>query len=309
MAPESLPAYTNRLWVGWIVFLSICGTFFFVRISVEKRRQSDLIEWKKERALDSGVQLGRLTFLTPITLEHLADGLAPGKPLPPRQYFSSRAFHTAIAGAQIGPEYSGWSISMDFSQRHGDSEPTLTTWSIAPPPELNRGPSPLWWAIEQTRMAGIWLAMIVWLLGMVIIASIRRARRPVAPICVAAALVGVLCAALAVDFGWPNIRHPLQPSPPYIIAGLTFQYPWAASLSTHPGIYDGGIIAAAIALLLWTIPSRPLETSRCTTCRYDLTGNESGVCPECGTETARHKRETRLAAFVPVADRLRFVEI
>ena len=26
------------------------------------------------------------------------------------------------------------------------------------------------------------------------------------------------------------------------------------------------------------------ERGLCTHCRYDLTGNESGVCPECGTE-------------------------
>jgi len=27
-----------------------------------------------------------------------------------------------------------------------------------------------------------------------------------------------------------------------------------------------------------------LERALCPKCQYDLTGNESGVCPECGTE-------------------------
>lgn len=30
---------------------------------------------------------------------------------------------------------------------------------------------------------------------------------------------------------------------------------------------------------------RRLRRGRCTSCGYDLTGNESGICPECGTET------------------------
>jgi len=29
-----------------------------------------------------------------------------------------------------------------------------------------------------------------------------------------------------------------------------------------------------------------IRGSRCTVCGYDLTGNTSGVCPECGTPTS-----------------------
>lgn len=35
--------------------------------------------------------------------------------------------------------------------------------------------------------------------------------------------------------------------------------------------------------LLWRIDRRRTRSGRCTTCGYDLTGNVSGRCPECGT--------------------------
>jgi hypothetical protein len=31
------------------------------------------------------------------------------------------------------------------------------------------------------------------------------------------------------------------------------------------------------------------STPRCSTCRYNLTGNTSGICPECGTPVDRHQ--------------------
>lgn len=54
-----------------------------------------------------------------------------------------------------------------------------------------------------------------------------------------------------------------------------------------PDLAGWGNIAIVFTLLLmlrerWL--SRPADDHpRCTTCRYDLTGNTSGVCPECGT--------------------------
>ena len=57
----------------------------------------------------------------------------------------------------------------------------------------------------------------------------------------------------------------------------------------------GGIFTAAVAVLLFVYPCTafargPLRRWRrrrmgwCLKCGYDLTGNESGTCPECGTE-------------------------
>jgi hypothetical protein len=36
--------------------------------------------------------------------------------------------------------------------------------------------------------------------------------------------------------------------------------------------------------------SRKMNKSRCRVCRYDLTGNTSGICPECGTKIARDEK-------------------
>ena len=51
---------------------------------------------------------------------------------------------------------------------------------------------------------------------------------------------------------------------------------WVASLLA--------IGIAAVAIL--RIPS-PCPPGCCPNCFYNLTGNESGVCPECGTEVDR----------------------
>lgn len=43
----------------------------------------------------------------------------------------------------------------------------------------------------------------------------------------------------------------------------------------------GVIILAAVRFI--TLPDYTFDRRFCRQCQYDLTGNESGVCPECGT--------------------------
>ena len=62
---------------------------------------------------------------------------------------------------------------------------------------------------------------------------------------------------------------------------------FAATGAWHPFAW----VWAFNALLVWNILARErlqkrlqrLLEGRCPTCGYDLTGNISGVCPECGT--------------------------
>ena len=41
-------------------------------------------------------------------------------------------------------------------------------------------------------------------------------------------------------------------------------------------------LACIATIVLWR-PSRHVPPGHCKACRYDLTGNTSGTCPECGT--------------------------
>ena len=62
---------------------------------------------------------------------------------------------------------------------------------------------------------------------------------------------------------------------------------------------------AALGLLIFILPNRrPRKESnpRCRRCGYDLTGNQSGICPECGTPIAEivHQQEAvRLLQIEP----------
>ncbi len=47
------------------------------------------------------------------------------------------------------------------------------------------------------------------------------------------------------------------------------------------------LAAIGIPTILAWRRDRPIPPGHCRTCRYDLTGNESGVCPECGTAVGR----------------------
>jgi|ERR1043166_7193137 hypothetical protein len=42
------------------------------------------------------------------------------------------------------------------------------------------------------------------------------------------------------------------------------------------------LISAILLLTFWRISRRPLK-GHCKTCNYNLTGNTTGICPECGT--------------------------
>ncbi|MFH1109328.1 MAG: hypothetical protein V1790_09060 [Planctomycetota bacterium] len=55
---------------------------------------------------------------------------------------------------------------------------------------------------------------------------------------------------------------------------------FAASLIVLGGLQ--WVLVAQVVLALKR-RRRPLDPNTCPKCRYDLTGNVSGVCPECGT--------------------------
>jgi rubrerythrin len=45
------------------------------------------------------------------------------------------------------------------------------------------------------------------------------------------------------------------------------------------------VVALAVATRLLPLLARRIPPGHCQRCGYNLTGNVSGVCPECGTQT------------------------
>ena len=65
--------------------------------------------------------------------------------------------------------------------------------------------------------------------------------------------------------------RPRPDNPSVLIGSVAWGYSAAAVLA-GPGI----------VLAIWLAHRRRPRPRRCDACGYDLTGNESGVCPECG---------------------------
>jgi hypothetical protein len=66
----------------------------------------------------------------------------------------------------------------------------------------------------------------------------------------------------------------------------------AAVVWTFLNVAMLAVIAGACALVMTGFAiTRACRRSRCLNCRADLTGNQTGVCPECGWEMPARQRE------------------
>lgn len=101
----------------------------------------------------------------------------------------------------------------------------------------------------------------------------------------------------------PQVRshcaHAPPLSPPPLVYHSDLDFVW-----TYPGMvtaltrannwpqFSGDVVipiwllfapAALLSIALWIADRRLVRSGFCSTCGYDLTGNVSGRCPECGT--------------------------
>ena len=77
--------------------------------------------------------------------------------------------------------------------------------------------------------------------------------------------------------------HTAAPPP-----GMAERYEWWANFVACPGAAVAMIGCVVFAVLLIRSHRRVRawkdDPQRCAECSYDLRGNDSGVCPECGVE-------------------------
>lgn len=92
--------------------------------------------------------------------------------------------------------------------------------------------------------------------------------------------------------GWGTIFAGLHPDGWTPASFYTYSGPWVGTAyrSTHLGFHFivPTLLAAVVfarGILHWRRHERRLRKGLCPGCGYDLTGNESGICPECGRPT------------------------
>jgi hypothetical protein len=95
---------------------------------------------------------------------------------------------------------------------------------------------------------------------------------------------------LWLTIGWGHLQILKQPPPPIPFATITTVWPVECSIPLA-----GFGVLFAILPLAWTgwALKRSFRVSggSCDKCGYSLTGNTSGICPECGTPVPKEPAE------------------
>jgi hypothetical protein len=294
----------NRTWrrtlALWAALLILCAAIAMIsRVAEASSRRASAEQWK-QLAQSDGLHPSIRRFRGhPIEAVEIA--LNGGRPFARTGGPGDPKTRVVLPGAALDRQYEGWLVRLTFRRladppvrpgplgdvplwqdewdnpRGQPASPTdggvrwryyLVSYSAAPPP-LHEGPS----AATLTLLARLRRAIIVFgtaggVIALLTLLFARRWRRQVAQVMLACVLVACV--------GWAA-----EPRRDFSLAGLIAPLPVAIGIAA---LVSAGAILAPLR-------SSPSAALRCDTCGYDLTGNVSGVCPECGHPTPRGKVE------------------
>lgn len=82
-------------------------------------------------------------------------------------------------------------------------------------------------------------------------------------------------------FQWPGLKSWVETKPIY---GPKYVWPGTPTryVSVDLPMWLPTLISSGLCLWFWRKPRLRVRVGCCSACNYDLTGNTSGVCPECG---------------------------
>jgi hypothetical protein len=196
--------------------------------------------------------------------EDLEDTLGRGEP------FTTKLKDKAMEAAVYTDPRTGVEFAMLFVNgylMHFQHKPL----PLPPLPPAPRAP-PGWVLGESIRKAvavygpGAWVAVLV---GALLVKSCRLAG---ANLLLAITILAAWARALDPKASFPN------------------------AFLSDSGLLLGLMLLLSIVALVWSSIRRPAPAGVCPCCQYNLTGNTSGICPECGTPIALGKVEREKAA-------------
>jgi hypothetical protein len=263
----------------WLAFILFCLTFAGMEWSAKSAGvRSAMIESDREQRTSELLQ--QLYRYTDRELTDLEADINGGKPLPAEHFDgpNGRSDRAVFDASLIGPRYKGWIVDFEF---HPDR--SIRSHLLATPPRLHNqdlrdwlGSAEIQTTVERFRQAMLIVCGVAWATLAMLISVAGPYRKRLAQMMIAAALLAML--------GWfaDPARVELWSVPP---------------LGWIPCAALSGLLIGLLLLLL-PVRSRIVRLDRCGACGYDLTGNESGICPECGQFTPvelRRRHEAELA--------------
>jgi hypothetical protein len=169
------------------------------------------------------------------------------------------SFRVELSGKELGGG-EGWRVNLHFIDRK-----LLGAAAVGPPRVPYAGPSASWHAMRVIRRAAFWCGVAVWFGCALIVWFNLPWRRQIAQVALAGAVLSSVCWWIGPE------RQRFSPG-------------------VRDGVDYGLVGGAAVWLPSIVVRGRNrLRRARgaphCAGCGYDLTGNVSGVCPECGRLT------------------------
>lgn len=301
----------RQAWRGtlalWAAAIAVCAAAGGATWAVEASARRAVAERRSQRALSNEL-FTHVAALHDQTLEQVEAKLNGGRLLPRVPGPDDSRRRVVVAGEALDPRYKGWRVRLAFfkfrvlppdapasaewpEELKGVSQGTVTggdgLWSpyylysySATPPPAHAGPS-AWTVVQVARLR--WALLVFGAAGFVIalftLPFAGRWRRQVAQVMLACVLVAAA--------GWA-----VEPGRSWSPAAMSAPVPLALAF---------GALVGVCALVPHV---REVSQGRCEACGYDLTGNASGTCPECGTATPRG----RVERWSGIAERIEHVD-
>jgi hypothetical protein len=282
---RSRSSATLRVLQGWMLFVALCLTYAAIAWSI----QSAVIRMTSVEADREQHRIELTNRMQRYVLGHLEDlqaSITNGKSIPVEHYDDTDRI--MFDGSAVDPRFAGFGVDMIFK---GDGIGSYVR--VVPPVDHHDsfrdwlGSADVQVGAERFGKSMMVLCAMAWAAIAVMIPLAGPYRRRLAQLMIAAALLALV--------GW--LADPLRPAL------------W--SIPTFDWIPASAATGLFIGLLALLVPARKPQSrlNRCLTCGYDLTGNVSGICPECGEPTPTEVRRRHDAELTPLADAIAQVRL
>jgi hypothetical protein len=91
------------------------------------------------------------------------------------------------------------------------------------------------------------------------------------------------------NVSWADLDGPTQWQFGFVLPTLKVNDTIFAKLSIEVPLWIPFVSFAIPTAFLWYLDRRRTQPGNCSICNYNLTGNTSGICPECGTPIAEKR--------------------